>query len=89
MSVIETVYEKLKSAPPEVSQQVLDFLEFLESRRSPRADKSSLSWDDMMGALSNAQAFAGIEIQQQLFQASVNEDVPPLEGQNCIGGTCG
>jgi hypothetical protein len=42
-----------------------------------------------MGALSKAQAFAGIEIQQQLFQASVNEDVPPLEGQNCIGGTCG
>jgi hypothetical protein len=67
MSIIETVYEKLKSAPPDVTQQVLDFLEFLESRRKPPS-KSSPSWDDLMGSLANAEAFAGdpVEIQQQL-----------------------
>jgi hypothetical protein len=68
MSIIETVYEKLKSAPPEVTQQVLDFLEFLESRRQPPVGKSSPSWDDLMGSLANAEAFAGdpVEIQRQL-----------------------
>ncbi len=68
MSIIETVYEKLKLAPPEVTQQVLDFLEFLESRRQPRTDKSSPSWDDLIGSLANAEAFAGdpVEIQRQL-----------------------
>lgn len=68
MSIIETVYEKLKSAPPEVTQQVLDFLEFLESRRQLPGGKSSPSWDDLMGSLANAEAFAGdpVEIQRQL-----------------------
>ena len=68
MSIIETVYEKLKAAPPEVTQQVLDFLEFLESRHQPPAAKSSPSWDDLMGSLANAKAFAGdpVEIQRQL-----------------------
>lgn len=68
MSIIETVYEKLKSAPPEVTQQVLDFLEFLESRRKPAPAKSSPSWDDLMGSLAHAEAFVGdpVEIQRQL-----------------------
>jgi hypothetical protein len=67
MTIIDTVYEKLKVAPPEVTQQVLDFLEFLESRRQRPAAKSP-SWDDLMGSLADSKALAGdpVEIQRQL-----------------------
>jgi Protein of unknown function (DUF2281) len=76
MSIVETVYEKLKTAPPEVTQQVLDFLEFLESQRQRSAmEKSSPSWDDLMGSLANAKAFAGdpVEIQRQLRDEWAND----------------
>jgi hypothetical protein len=71
MTIIETVYEKLKMAPPEVTQQVLDFLEFLESRRPPTASRpltKPLSWDDLMGTMADSKALAGdpVAIQQQL-----------------------
>jgi hypothetical protein len=42
-----------------VTQQVLDFLDFLESRRWPVAGKSSTSWDDLMGSLATAEALTG------------------------------
>jgi hypothetical protein len=67
MSIIEQVYETLKKAPPEVAQEVLDFLEFLEMRRQQKSAKTH-SWDDLMGALSTSPAFAGdpVDIQRQL-----------------------
>ena len=67
MSIIEQVYEKLKKAPPEITQEVLDFLEFLEMRRQSQAAPQR-SWDDMMGSLADCPAFAGdpVKIQQQL-----------------------
>jgi hypothetical protein len=32
MTIAETIYEKLKTAPPERARKVLEFLEFLEAK---------------------------------------------------------
>jgi hypothetical protein len=71
MSIIEQVDETLKKAPPEVAQDVLDFLEFLEMRRQQKPAKVQ-SWDDLIGALSTSPAFAGdpVDIQRQLRAAA-------------------
>jgi Protein of unknown function (DUF2281) len=67
MSIVEQVYEKLKTAPPEITQEVLDFLEFLEMRRRPKPTHVG-SWDDLMGAFATSPAFNGdaVELQRQM-----------------------
>ena len=67
MSIIEQVYEKLKTAPPEITQEVLDLLEFLEMRRQQQPAPAR-TWDDMMGAFATSPAFKGdaVEIQREL-----------------------
>lgn len=70
MTIAETVYEKLKSAPPEIAQEVLDFLEFLEAKKKAAASKSALSpsFDDFVGSLKGSKVFEGdpVEIQRQM-----------------------
>lgn len=71
MTIAETIYEKLKAAPPEIAQEVLDFLEFLEAKwkgalpftPSPRA-----RWEDFFGSLKGTGAFEGdpVEIQRKM-----------------------
>lgn len=70
MTTAEKVYEKLKSAPPALAQEVLDFVEFLESRRNkgePGA-KRSKTMGEFLGALKGSRAFEGnpVEIQRKL-----------------------
>ena len=67
MSIVEQLYEKLKTAPPEITQEVLDFLEFLEMRRQPKPTPVR-SWDDLMGAFATSPTFSGdaVEMQRQL-----------------------
>ena len=48
MSIAETVYEKLKAAPPEVAQQVLEFLEMLEAK-GKSTQKPPASFDEFLG----------------------------------------
>jgi hypothetical protein len=64
MSIIEQVYEKLKKAPPEITQEVLDFLEFLELRRQAKTTPER-SWDELMGAFSTSPAFTGDPVDNQ------------------------
>ncbi|MFM9943065.1 MAG: DUF2281 domain-containing protein [Hyphomicrobiaceae bacterium] len=65
MSIAETVYEKLKSAPPEVAKQVLDFLELLEAKAKQASPKPASSWDDYMGVLRDSKLFAGDPVETQ------------------------
>ena len=51
MTIADTVYEKLKTAPPEIAKEVLDFLEFLEAKAQQQADKTARYWDVFMGCL--------------------------------------
>ena len=68
MTIAETVYEKLKDAPPEMAKEVLDFLEFLESKAKQGEGKPSTSFDEFFGALKESEVFAGdpVEIQRKL-----------------------
>ena len=71
MTIVDQIYEKLRKADPAIAQEVLDFLEFLESRRTaaPSAPKDGpLGWEASFGALKDAKAFAGdpVEIQRKL-----------------------
>jgi hypothetical protein len=58
MTVAEKVYEKLKTAPDSVAQEVLDFVTFLEAknRTIPRPKKSMR---DFVGILEGSPALEG------------------------------
>ena len=69
MTIADTIYEKLKTAPPEIAREVLAFLELLEAKaKAARADKPVRSWDEFMGALKDSKAFEGdpLEIQRKM-----------------------
>ena len=68
MTIAEKIYEKLKTAPPALAREVLDYLEFLEAKMKAPQDKPAPSWDDFAGTLKDADAFKGdpVEIQRQL-----------------------
>lgn len=68
MTTAEIVYEKLKSAPPALAREVLDFLEFLEARRVASAPREPRSFDDFFGALKESKLFEGdpVDIQRKL-----------------------
>jgi Protein of unknown function (DUF2281) len=68
MTIAEMVYAKLRTTTPEIAQEVLDFLEFLEARSGRTAVEPLVSWDDIVGALSGSKAFERdpVEIQREL-----------------------
>jgi Protein of unknown function (DUF2281) len=68
MSIVETIHEKLKAARPELVQEVLDFVEFLEAKARKPISSPALSWNDVIGSLKNSKALAGdpVEIQRRL-----------------------
>ena len=72
MTIAETVYEKLKAAPPEVAREVLDFLELLEAKKrgggsGPAPDRDAI-WEDFFGSLKGSGIFEGdpMEIQRKM-----------------------
>ena len=69
MTIADRIYEKLKTARPEVAQEVLDFLEFLERRRATaQPGTSPKTWDASFGILKDSSLFEGdpVEIQRKL-----------------------
>ena len=69
MGIADTVYEKLKDAPPEIAREVLNFLEFLEAKaRQAPAVKPVRSFDEFYGTLRDSKVFAGdpVEIQRKM-----------------------
>ena len=68
MTIADTVYEKLKAAPPEVAQEVLDFLELIEARSKQTPSGPARTWDEFMGRLRESQLFAGdpLDLQRRL-----------------------
>jgi hypothetical protein len=70
MSAAEKVYEKLKSAPPDMAREVLDFVEFLEARRKKLGEKGEkrASFDEFFGVLKGSGVFEGdpVEIQRKM-----------------------
>ena len=69
MTIADRIYEKLKTARPEVAQEVLDFLEFLEQRRATqKPDTSQSTWNTSFGALKDSPLFEGdpVAIQRKL-----------------------
>ena len=68
MTIADTVYEKLKAAPPEIAREVLDFLEFLEAKAVRTTAKPRQSFEDFYGNLKVSQTFAGdpVDIQRKL-----------------------
>ena len=53
MSVADKIYDKLKSAPPAMVAEVLDFVEFLEARAkqtvAPSETGSKVEWENFFG----------------------------------------
>jgi Protein of unknown function (DUF2281) len=68
MTIADTIYEKLKTAPAERARDVLDFLEFLEAKSARARSTSARSWDDLMGTLAGSPLVEGdrIAVQRQL-----------------------
>ncbi len=68
MTTAEKVFEKLKSAPPALAQEVLDFLEFLEARQRKPESKPPRSFDEFFGVLKGSKVFEGdpVEILRKL-----------------------
>jgi len=58
MNIEQTVVEKLKTLPPEKQQEVLDFVEFLQSR-TDRKESNSQEAESVVSALTLAQKLAG------------------------------
>jgi len=58
MNIEQTVVEKLKTLPPEKQQEVLDFVEFLQSR-TDRKESNSQEAESVVSALTLAQKWAG------------------------------
>lgn len=59
MTIADTVYEKLKAATPVVAREVLDSLEFLESKSRAVPGRPARSWDHFLGCLKDSQAYTG------------------------------
>ncbi len=70
MTIADTIYEKLKTAPPEVAREVLDFLEFLEAKAKANQapTKPARSFEEFYGILADSKSFEGdpVEIQRKL-----------------------
>jgi hypothetical protein len=68
LTTAEKIFEKLKSASPAVTQEVLDFLEFLEARQRKLAAEPSPSFNEFFGALKASKIFDGdpVDIQRKL-----------------------
>lgn len=66
MTILERINEKLRNASPTVAQQVLDFVEFLETQRRPQSPGRDLR--DYFGVLRDSPAFQEdpVEIQRRL-----------------------
>ena len=58
MNIEQTLLEKLKTLPPEKQQEVLDFVEFLQSKTYQRESNSQES-KPVMSALTLAQKWVG------------------------------
>lgn len=54
MTATEKILEKLKTAPPGVAEEVLDFLEFLEARRKVPDIQRPATFEDFHGVLKNS-----------------------------------
>jgi hypothetical protein len=68
MSIIDAIYAKLKTARPETAREVLDFLEFVETRAKPVAAQPRNSWEAILDALPGKSGFHGdpVDIQRRL-----------------------
>jgi hypothetical protein len=71
MSTAELVYEKLKDAPPARAQEVLNFLEFLESKQVATATVPATgerTFAEFIGVLKDSKVFEGdpVEIQRKM-----------------------
>ena len=68
MTKAERVYDKLKSAPPEMVDEVLDFVEFLEARHGEKVRRDEGTIDRFFGVLKGSRALVGdpLEIQRRL-----------------------
>ena len=70
MTIAETVYKKLQAAPPELAQEVLDFLEFLEAKKKAAkpASPATSKWEDHFGTLKGSGIFDDdpVEIQRKM-----------------------
>jgi len=64
----EKIVEKLKSATPVELREVLDFVEFLESKRPSPVSSDKRTLGEYFGVLKDSKAFAGdpVEIQRKL-----------------------
>ena len=64
MSVADTIYDKLKSAPPAMVAEVLDFVEFLEARAkktvAPTETGPKVDWQDFFGVWSDKEPVTAI-----------------------------
>jgi hypothetical protein len=76
MSVIETISEKLKAAPPEVAQRVLVFIQSLEA--GPLSAQPTLTWKDVINALPGQPVFQGdpMDIQRRMRAEWDREMIP-------------
>jgi hypothetical protein len=68
MSNIETIIEKLKSAPAEMVSEVLAFVEALEAKAQTQSKPDSRTWDDIAKSLPGQSGFHAdpVEIQRQM-----------------------
>ncbi|MEH2214655.1 DUF2281 domain-containing protein [Nostoc sp.] len=57
MSIIQTATEKMRSLPPEKQQEVLDFIEFLQSQLAQK--NTNIEQIEPISFLEVAQQFAG------------------------------
>ena len=68
MTIAEKVFQNLKAAPASVAQEVLDFIEFLESRNRIAQPAATKELADFCGVLKDSKAFADdpVAIQRKL-----------------------
>jgi hypothetical protein len=68
MSNVDTIIEKLKSAPAERVREVLAFIEALEAKAQVQSAAASRSWDEVVKSLPGTSGFKGnpVEIQRQM-----------------------
>ena len=59
MTIAEKIYEKLKSAPPAMAEEVLDFVEFLEVKQRRTTAKEDRVLEEFFGVLKIVQGFRG------------------------------
>ena len=67
MTILDEINEKLKRAPPQVAQEVLDFIGYLESKNR-LARSSSRTLADYAGVLKGSPSFEGdpVELQRRM-----------------------